>query len=395
MTGGYGYGYGFDGGHHHRGRVFDPYGGPGGRGSPYGFGYAPFGYGYGYGYGYDAVYGPGFSYYNGPAYGGPLINPPVFTYPPFGYASTFGYGTAYYPLGPDPLNNSLLQYQYNNDWAVLSAKAADLALKNEGDLAPGTAAVPVPSSPEAKLKSLRYQAQGDEAFRNQDYVRAAGLYRQAFTTAKDNGAAFFRTGYALVATGQLGSALEHFKRGLAVEPALAITGPTPTEVYGPDNNLAWNTHLGRVTRWVAEDVRDSNRVLLLGILLYYDGDSRAREFLTKAWQLSGGTETTVLPLLNPPKVEGVQVKESEEATSIPADDDGAPPSGQTPATGDNSDEPPSLPEIPEPPQPETSAGRPQGQAPLFPLPSDAGADTDDAIPPLPAPTEADTATPAR
>lgn len=392
--GGYGYGgHVHDGHHHHGGRVFGPYGGGYGYGAGYGLGYAP--YGYGYGYEGISVGGPGygFNYYRGPAYGGFPINPPVFTYPPIGYGTTFGYGTAFgpgYVGGIDPLNNSLLQYQYENDWNVLSAKAAELALKNEGDPTAGATAIPVPSSREAKLKSLRYQAQGDEAFRRQDFVKAAGLYRQAFNTAKDNGAAFMRLGYAHVATGQLASALEHFKRGLAVEPALVLTGPTPDELYGPDQQLAWNAHLGRVTRWVAEDVRDANRVFLLGILLYYDGDTRAAEFLTKAWQLSGGTETAILPLLNPPRVGEVKVK--EEVVESPLET--APPLGQAGEAAHGEVTP--GPVIPAPPAAEETeeapAGRPGGQAPLFPLPSEQGSEpVDPAAPPLPAPATEDNA----
>jgi len=386
VGGGY---HGHDG-HQHGGRVYGPVDGSYGYGPAYG--YAPYPGGYGYGYEGISVGGPGygFNYYRGPAYGGFPINPPVFAYPPIGYGTTFGYGTAFgpgYVGGIDPLNNSLLRYQYENDWNVLSAKAAELALKNEGDPTAGATAIPVPSSREAMLKSLRYQAQGDEAFRRQDFVKAAGLYRQAFNTAKDNGAAFMRLGYAHVATGQLGSALEHFKRGLAVEPALVLTGPTPNEMYGPDQQLAWNAHLGRVTRWVAEDVRDANRVFLLGILLYYDGDTRASEFLTKAWQLSGGTETAILPLLNPPKVGEVKVK--EEVVGSPVEESA--PLGE-PSNGGEAEP---GPEIPAPPAAEGEteeipSGRPQGQAPLFPLPSEQGTEAlDPAAPPLPAPATED------
>ncbi|HEX6984966.1 MAG TPA: tetratricopeptide repeat protein, partial [Planctomycetaceae bacterium] len=302
-------------------RHFDPHdlahGGVGGTGSPYGYSYAPFlyPYGYGYGFGYEGVYGPGLSYYRGPApFSG--INPPIYVFPPVGYGfgyggygfGGYGYGSAWYPVGPDPLNNRLLQEQYDSDWARLSAELADRALKNVDDPRPGTTAVPVPSTPEAKLKSLRYQAQGDEAFANQDYAKALDRYKAAASAAKDDGRAYFKAGYAFVALGRFASAIEYFKRGLAVEPALAAIGPTPDELYG-DHQLAWTAHLGRVTRWVREDIRDAQRVFLLGLLLHFDGDTRAREFLEKAWQLSGGTEAAVVTLLSPPKVEGVRVVE--------------------------------------------------------------------------------------
>jgi hypothetical protein len=384
---------------HTGGRVFGPYSGPGGRGNPYGFGYTPLPVPYGYagGFGYGIGLG-GLNYYNGPAYLGPAINPPVYAFPPYGYGGAFGYGSAYYPLGPDPLNNSLLQYQYNNDWNVLSAKAAQLALQNESDPTAGAGAIPVPSTPEAKLKSLRAQAQGDEAFRNQDYTRAADRYRQALSVAKDNGAAAFRLGYTLVAMGRYAAALDYFKRGLALDPALALTGPTPDDLYGPDQQLAWTNQLGRATLWVKEDVRDPQRVLLLGLLLYYDGDPRSKEFLLRAWQLSGGTESIALKLLNPPKVNGAKDKGPvvlpadttapdgtpigplgtgrEAAPVAPKADEGGEPTPEIPASGaeGNGVAPP-------------ASRRPVGQGPLFPLPSAQGQPADAANPPLPAPAE--------
>lgn len=375
------HGHGF--GHSH----FDPHdlarGGLRGTGSPYGYSYAPFPYGYGYGYGYDAFYGPGLSYYRGPVGGG--ITPPVYVFPPvgygYGYAPSWGYGSAWYPpVGPDPLNNQLLQYQYDNDWARLSAELADRALRNVDDPRPGTGAVPVPSTPEAKIKSLRYQAQGDEAFLKQDYARALDRYKAAAGVAKDNGEAFMKAGYSFVALGRFASAIEYFKRGLVVDPLLAATGPTPDELYG-DNQLAWSAHLGRVTRWVREDIRDAQRVFLLGLLLYFDGDTRSREFLEKAWQLSGGTETAVVALLSPPKVEGVQVVGEGEKGEVGEGETGGPELGPVPSVDDGELE---LPEIPVPPSATVPEGRPAGQEPLFPLPSEQGDAADDpAAPPLP------------
>ncbi|MGC1273772.1 MAG: hypothetical protein WBC44_08705 [Planctomycetaceae bacterium] len=401
----------------------------------HGHGYSP-GYGYNYGYGGVGVYGSGLNYYRGPAtFGG--ITPPVYVYPPYGmgygygglgysggFGPTYGYGTAWAPAVQTPLYNPLQQYRYDNDWSRLSAELADRAMRNVEDPRPGTGAVPVPSTPEAKIKSARFEAMGDEAFANQEYAKALGHFKTATGIAKDNGAAFFKTGYAYVALGRFPSATESFKRGLAVDPVVAATGPTPDELYG-DHQLAWTSHLGRVTRWVAEDVRDAQRVFLLGTLLLLDGDTRAREFLEKAWQLSGGTESAVVTLLSPPKIENVQpagqavaapaadapaadapaadapvadapVADAPAADAPVADDvevarPGGPdlgpvPDDQTPAADDLD-----LPKIPEPPSTAPSlpprarsSERPYGQEPLFPLPSEQNDAAGEPAPPLPA-----------
>lgn len=415
--GNYGHGHYHGGGHHH---YVNPY--------SYGWGW-PYGYGYnynfgGYGYGYP---GYGFGSYTGPSYVGPMINPPVFTSgygygygpnysfgfgygPAFGYGTnwnpigygygynnlgytglgygglgygSFGYGSAWMPSGPDPVNNQMRQQLYNDEWTRLRAELATRATRNLLDPTNATTPVPIPSTPEAKIKSLRFQSQGDQAFAEQNYRRAYERYRSATQAARDDGVALMKTGYSLFALGQFNQALQQFRRALQIDPLLARTGPPPAEVYG-DQHIAWDTHLGRLTQWVAEDVRDYNRVLLLGTMLQLNGDARAAEFLEKAWQLSGGREPMVVTLLQPPAV--------EVATPAPLNnrrDQGAtpnnaqPPTDRVPAT--NSDPIPAPPQLGAPPantdnqadQPAAPplpgrATSPLPHEPLFPLPSQQG-----------------------
>lgn len=383
--------------------------------SHYGYGGNHFNGGYGYGYGGGGYYGGfsvggpgvGLNQYVGPSHWGPLINPPLYAFPPyggfgygmnFGYAPSYGYGTAFSP-GP-ALNNQLMQDAYNNDWTRLSAEMAARAMRDVADPRQTAQAIPVPSSPEVKIKSLRYQSQGDEAFRNQEYNRAFERYRLAGVTAKDNGSAWVRAGYALVALGKYSQAAEHFKRGLAADPSIAVTGPAPEELYG-DHLLAWNSHLGGATLWVREDVRDSERVFLLGTLLYFKGDSRAPEFLERAYQLSGGREEAVLALLNPPKLEAAVVEDQnapiEEAPGEPdiealLDQSGEGPVLSAPNVPLNEGEPllktEGEPQSVAPANPPSKSVRPPGWTPQFPLPSEQRRDeAGDAVPPLPAPEE--------
>ncbi len=377
-----------DHGHHHHHDHHGGYGhgGYGNYGGAYwdGYGFPNNGYS---GFNYGAP-GYGFNYYSGAANWGPLINPPIYAFGPYsslpgygpvgyGIGPTFGYGTAYTPgYYVDPINNQYLQQQYNNDWTILSARMADLATRNVADPSAVGTAVPIPSTPENTIKSLRFQAQGDEAFRKQDFQEAYDRYKQATLTAKDNGARGMRMGYTLVAIGQYSRAVEYFKRGLFIDPALAITGPPPAELYG-DNNLAWASHLSKVTEWVRQDIRDYERVFLLGTLLFFDGDTRAREMLEKAYQLSGGREEAVVTLLNPPKIESVKEVAPADAADAPAEENApavseAGPALEVPADAAGESET-SDPLIPEPPSAESSAEttptRPAGQEPLFPLPS--------------------------
>lgn len=406
-SGGYRGGHYHGGGHHH---YINPYG--------YGWGW-PYSYGYGYRFGYP---GYGFGSYVGPAYTGPMFNPPIFTSgygygygpnysfgigygPAFGYGAnwnftgygynrlgysnlgytglggSYGYGSAWMPSGPDPVNNQMMQQLYNNDWTRLRAELASRATRNLIDPSTTTTAVPRPSTPEAKIKSLRFQSQGDQAFADQNYRRAYERYRSAAQAARDDGVALMKTGYALFALGQYEQSLQQFRRAFQIDPLLAQTGPPPTEVYG-NQHIAWTTHLGRLTQWVAEDVRDYNRVLLMGTLLQLNGDTRGTEFLEKAWQLSGGREPMVVTLLQPPALEVATPAPLNNQQDQPA----APNNAQQPAeTEDPTDDIiPAPPQLGAPPaNPENEADQPDTpplprdntplpHVPLFPLPSEQG-----------------------
>jgi hypothetical protein len=398
--GGHHVGHGHDGHHHH---------GHGGHG--YG-GHHHHGYGgvYGFGYGLDSigVYGNGLGYYRGPAtWGG--INPPVFAYPPYGYGygyggyggygyslppqygdtayylglrNTYGNGTAWNPAG-QPYDRVLQQQKYEADWARLSAELADRALRNVDGPVPGAKTILVPSTPEAKIKASRFEAIGDENFANQDFTRAFSNYKTAVGITRDNPALLMKAGYAAVSLGQYATAIEYVRRAVAIDPAVATYSPTPDDVYG-ENQIAWTMHLGRVTRWVAEDVRDSERVFLLGALLLLDGDTRAPEFLEKAWQLSGGTDPTVVAMLTPPR----DVAGDAAGASDDPDVDAGPALGALP----EGDAAPSDVESgvfeadvipPAPDESPSRSERPYGESPLFPLPSETIREPETQLPPLP------------
>ena len=413
--GGFGDGNQTHAGHHHGGGPA-VYGGLGYGGLGYGgVGYGGYGYG---GHGYSAV-GPGYStsfdYYHGPVggfggygYGLGGYGP---GYPAYGYGGLYGtavgpYGVAY---GPDPLNNSILQREHDAQWQAWSAQQADAylaarsrdmfptatALPNDGDATAG-AALPAPSSPEAKLRSLRAQAQGDAAFLKQDYRHAYERYKAAVEQARDRGEAYFRLGYALVALGRFDAAVQHFRRGLEVEPSLGLVAAPLDAIYGEDNKLAKLAHVERVTLWTKDDLRDPSRLFLLGLLLHYDGDARSREFLENAWKLSGGSPA-LAALLNPETGDAAPVAAAPVAVPLadvaaetaepiaPGPVLAGPPSG-------NAEEPETaaadadlagsdLPPLPEPPPLE----RPLGEGPLFPLPSEVGMEADPSGPPLPRP----------
>ena len=195
-----------------------------------------------------------YSYYRSPYYG----------YNSYGGLSFgFGYGPAYSYLpaapvviqaqpqfiGPNPFHNSVLN---------------DALLENEARwgqkliIEPQIKTVDRPikdSTPAAKLKSLRLQAQGDEWFRKQKYLLAYSRYKRAAVEANDRAEAHFRLAYALTALGRFSGAVQEFKRGLRLDPVWPVTGKGLSQVFGDDNQLAKLSKIHKVADWVREDIR--------------------------------------------------------------------------------------------------------------------------------------------
>lgn len=230
-----------------------------------------------------------FSYYNGPAGG---FYPPVYGgyYAPYyGYPVAPGFGySAPLPIivdGPpvwpplNPANNPVLQERLPVPQNQAGDPPADLV--NDGPL------FIKPSNAEAKRKSLRYQSQGDEYFVKMNYLQAYARYKQACAAAPDRPEPRFRLAVTLAALGRFGPASDEIKRLVRLDPQWPAHGDRLDDLFGVEHNLSKNSMLQRTAEWVREDVRDPDRLYLMGVLLHFNEDvEKARKFFETASLLS-------------------------------------------------------------------------------------------------------------
>lgn len=144
-----------------------------------------------------------------------------------------------------------------------------------------------PSSAAARLKSLQAQERGNARMQRQDWSLAIAEYRQALDFAPENAAASWRLGVAYLAVRNYASAAVAWKRALHLQPELAGTLPTLNEVFGIDGQLASQSVASRLTEYVRADIRDPDRLFLLGGWLSMARDPRSREILETGLRLAG------------------------------------------------------------------------------------------------------------
>jgi tetratricopeptide (TPR) repeat protein len=228
----------------------------------------------------------GLNWYYGPLGGyTPYINPygsAMYGYPSFGpYYSYVPLApvlrqTRPYWIGGDPFANI-----GNNN---LGPRANPVENPQPGAALPGDgqpAQQPVQSNikvfgktptNDAIRRSIRYQAQGDEWFAKQNYLQAYGHYKQAIAAVPGRAEPRFRMALALAATTNYASAVDEIKRAMRMDPSWPHTGPQLDELFGADNIMSKNAVLHKVAAWVRSDIRDPDRLFLMGVLLHFNDD---------------------------------------------------------------------------------------------------------------------------
>ncbi len=205
----------------------------------------------------------------------------------------------------------------------------------------------IPSSAEARERSLEQQAYGDENLRRQKWSLACLNYRQSIDAAEDRAPAHLRLGFAYTATRHFTLAVREFKRGLALDPAMAQSGDRLDAIFGPDSEDVRGSIQHRIASWVRDDMHDPDRLFLLGLWLHYDDDPRGREVLEAALSRAGDGDHIVaflIPSSGPardieqgrlaiapdlPALHATPVPLHEEPVS-PPQPDSPPPSGNLP-----------------------------------------------------------------
>jgi tetratricopeptide (TPR) repeat protein len=288
---------------------------------PYGYGYRSYGYGYrspygvsGYGYSslgifgraradlYNTYYeafgaGPLFYYHGpvGPSYYGPsyVVTPGVIAPP-----AQILYGPQ---AAPFQANNPALFEENDPVPAPNNGVPAEVA----ADLEPADPADAVirKSNLEMKRQSVRAEGFGDEHFVKRDFGRAMNRYKEAAQAAPDRATPRLKLGITYCALNHPDLAAREFKRALVIDPGLPATATRLEDLFGgPQGDVSRNRLLMLVGDWVRQDIRDPDRLLVLGTLLYLDENvDQAMPFLKTSAQLSGRL-TYLDPFVTKPQV---------------------------------------------------------------------------------------------
>jgi hypothetical protein len=274
---------------------------------------------------------------------------------------------------PDPTRPSPEVYQNDALWNAWKESQERWQTPLNPDALPGIAPqVITPSTDEARLRSVRAQARGDEWFKQQQYAQAHERYEDAVSLAEDRGEAWLRKGLALAALGQFEGAARDIKRAVEVDPTLPARGESLDAVFGPENVLAKTALEQQVADWVQADIRDPQRLFLMGAVLHFDGyGEKASPFFEAALRLAGygqhlvafmnSTEAAPLPDRVPKAAPGdVDGIPNPTAPGRPTPAPSAPEPARPPAgSGEGGALP--LPPVPEPSEPSGNS-----VAPVFP-----------------------------
>jgi hypothetical protein len=334
-------------GHHHHGHGYSnhyTFGWP--TYGSFGFGLPFAGGGFGYSY-YDSTsfFGPGLGLFGVSA--SPLVSYPlgVAVTPP---ALTLASPGVYQPFwSPNPyvndglLNNGQLWQQEVPD--LLTPQVDPLGVDPLGD-AP---VLPPSSTPQAQLRSLQQQQQGDARLRDLDYLQAYLRYQDAAATAPDRAEPHYRMGIALAGMKRFDKSVRELTRASDLDPGWVNTVALD-ELLGEDNQIGKVQLKQRVADWALADAYDADRLYLLGTLLHLDGDQdRARILIDTAVALVGQQRHLTAFLAAPQMADPQSPTPQQQVRPSPAPPTSAP-------------EPDDVPEVPQEPD-STDRTMPDGE----------------------------------
>ena len=160
----------------------------------------------------------------------------------------------------------------------------DTPLLNEFEALPRSGKV---SSLADKINSLRYQSQGDSAFRKQDYVAAEENYRTAIERAPDRRSPWIRMALLQVAIKNFPDAAQHLKTALSITDDRARAWVSADELYGQQTAERARTHGSELWNWLAERPLSADRLLLAGTFQKFRGFDAAADELFELARFEG------------------------------------------------------------------------------------------------------------
>jgi len=131
------------------------------------------------------------------------------------------------------------------------------------------------------------QAAGDRLFAKLDYPGAQKSYATSIQAAPDRPDPYARLAITKAARGDLRGAVAYMKQMVEVDPTYASRADSLDTLFGPQNGVSKLQLKQRVADWTKENIHDTDRIYLLGTILFLDGDDRFRTLLDTAAKLEG------------------------------------------------------------------------------------------------------------
>lgn len=282
--------------HHHHGGGYGGHYSPGYWGGGYRPGfytpYAPWGgyggyglAGYGYsGYGYSRYGFPGFGYSR---FGYGFYNSPSIT---FGYTfpgPSWDPGWGYAPMtrqydGVGPVATSFPSWPADPNQYVDPVNQLPSPSQVANQASPFRK-----SSVQEQHESLVWMEQGDRFRYNGQYAEAVNAYRRSIEIAQDQPLPRMKAAILLAESQQYNEAVHQLRSALTLDPESTEKAKSLSEFFGPRKDQTIHNMLQATAQWARGNIRDPQRLLLVGTLLMLSGDRTQAEIpLLAAQKLS-------------------------------------------------------------------------------------------------------------
>jgi len=133
------------------------------------------------------------------------------------------------------------------------------------------------STPEDVQQALAWSKQGDQFRTGGQYQEALDSYRRSIEIAEDRPAEHLKYGILLANERQYREAANELRAAMTLDPKIGESAESLKGFFGPNADQTIRNLLQSTAQWARGDIRDPERLLLVGTMLLLNGDRAQAE----------------------------------------------------------------------------------------------------------------------
>ncbi len=144
-------------------------------------------------------------------------------------------------------------------------------------------------------RSFQYFSKGNLALKKNRYSEAIHHYSNAIYLTPNQSKPHLHIGLAYAGLRNYLKAIVHLKKAVILDPSIPSTGQDLIEIFGSENQSELSVIKQQIVKWADKNIRDPQRLFLLGFILHFSGSEKQAASLFEAAIILSGKAGHLIP----------------------------------------------------------------------------------------------------